>query len=127
MGRPNLRAILHFTFLLGQTILTYCNLVEGSSLGAQVSMAGYHLLAAPLAPARTMLHSRNIDWGCYPQQGAGGRRHSDTTFPESQRPTHGVHQRPVSVPKEQVRVGQGGGVVARGWGSYGAMERCYII
>ena len=113
MGRPNLRAILHFTFLIGQTILTYCHLVEGSSLGTQVSMAGYHLLAAPLAPARTMLHSRNIDWGCYPQQGAWGRRHSDTTVPEGQRPTQGVHQRPV--PKEQVRVWQGGGVVTREW------------
>ena len=56
-----------------------------------------------------MLHSRNIDWGCYPQQGAGGRRHSDTTVPEGKRPTQGVHQRPVSVAKEQVRVGQGGG------------------
>ena len=56
-----------------------------------------------------MLHSRNIDWGCYPQQGAGGRRHSDTTVSEGKRPTQGVHQRPVSVPKEQVRVGQGGG------------------
>ena len=71
--------------------LTYCHLVEGSWLGTQVSMAGYHLLAAPLAPTRTMLHSRNIDWGCYPQPGAGGRRHSDTTVPEGQRPTQGVH------------------------------------
>ena len=90
-------------------------------------MAGYHLLFAPLAPTRTMLHSRNIDWGCYPQQGAGGRRHSDTTVPEGKRPTQGVHQRPVSVPKEKRGLGMGGGVVARGYGgSYRAMERCYI-
>ena len=72
-------------------------------------MAGYHLLAAPLAPTRAMLHSRNIDWGCDHQPGAGGKRHSDTTVPEGQRPTQGVHQRPVSAPKEKRGLGMGGG------------------
>ena len=52
-------------------------------------MAGYHLLTSPLASARTMLHSRTIDWV--------------------------VHQGSLSVPKEQVRVGQEGGGGAMEW------------
>ena len=113
MGRSNLRAILHFTFLLGQTILTYCHLVEGSSLGTQVSMAGYHLFA--LLPPHVPCFTVGILIGVVTLsrgQGAGG-----TATPQSPKANdllRGFTRGQCQLQKS--RCGWGRGVVARGWG-----------
>ena len=46
-------------------------------------MAGHHLLAAPLAPARTMFHSRNIDWGTLIVTLSRGQGEGGTATPQS--------------------------------------------
>ena len=74
-----------------------------------------------------MLHSRNIDWGCYPQQGAGGRGQEAQRHHSPRRQTTYSGRSPeASVSSKRAGAGGAGGV-ARGWGklwSYG--EVLYI-